>query len=512
MSEAGTVARSDTPRSHSILEMSCDEARAFLLKQESYCHLDMPPYFQFNGLLDGVAEVLDGKRLSDFQSNSQSPKDFDDVDHLILNNKDGQYAWRPIEIIHPALYVSLVNRITETDHWNQILERFDGFSNNDKIKCLSLPVESLTEEKNKAEQISHWWHVVEQKSIELALDYEFVINTDITNCYAAIYTHSVAWALHTKSKAKEKRRCNSLLGNIIDNHIQDMRHGQTNGIPQGSVLMDFIAEMVLGYADTELTKKITDQEIEDYHILRYRDDCRIFVNNSQDGERILKSLTEVMIGLGLKLHHAKTLASSEIIRASIKDEKRSWISRKQYEKNLQKHLLIIHDHSTAYPNAGSLVKSLGEFQKRLSGLSKCDQSLPLISIVVDIACRNPKTYPMCAAILSKLLSFLDSNEARQCVIKRIKNKFSLIPNTGHIQIWLQRITLPFAPDTEFDEPLCRLVSGCDESIWNNEWISSKDLKNALDAKQIVDEDRVAKLAPIVPAEEVELFISKAEDY
>jgi hypothetical protein len=34
-----------------------------------------------------------------------------------------------------------------------------------------------------------------------------------------------------------------------------MRHGQTNGIPQGSVLMDFIAEMVLGYADTLITKK-----------------------------------------------------------------------------------------------------------------------------------------------------------------------------------------------------------------------------------------------------------------
>jgi hypothetical protein len=28
-----------------------------------------------------------------------------------------------------------------------------------------------------------------------------------------------------------------------------MNNGQTNGIPQGSVLMDFIAEMVLGYID-----------------------------------------------------------------------------------------------------------------------------------------------------------------------------------------------------------------------------------------------------------------------
>lgn len=510
MSETGSDASRDTPKSRSILKMSCNEAKAFLLKGESYCSLDLPLYFQFNDLLDGVAKVLHGEKFSDLWD--QKPKGFDGVNHLILNNKDGKYAWRPIELIHPALYISLVNQITETAHWLQIRERFNEFGNNNKIKCLSLPVESLTKEKNKAEQVTHWWHAVEQKSIELALDYKFVIHTDITDCYGAIYTHSIAWALHTKSKAKKKQRCQSLLGNIIDRHIQDMRHGQTNGIPQDSVLVDFIAEMVLGYADSELTKKITDQEIEDYQILRYRDDYRIFVNNSQNGEQILKSLTEVMIGIGLKLHPTKTLTSSEIIRASIKDEKRSWIGRKQCGKNLQKQLLIIHDHGMAYPNAGSLEKSLREFQKRLSGLSKCDQALPLISIVVDIAYRNPRTYPICAAILSKLLSFLGNDDEKKDVIKRIRKKFSQIPNTGHMLIWLQRITLPFAPGEEFDEPLCRLVSGGDESIWNNKWISSKDLKNALDAKQIVDRQVVRSLPPIVPAEEVELFMSKAEDY
>ena len=48
------------------------------------------------------------------------------------------------------------------------------------------------------------------------------------------------------------------------------------GIPQGSVLMDFIAEMILGYADKELSKKIEDNQISNYQILRYRDDYRIF--------------------------------------------------------------------------------------------------------------------------------------------------------------------------------------------------------------------------------------------
>jgi len=55
-----------------------------------------------------------------------------------------------------------------------------------------------------------------------------------------------------------------------------MTYGQTNGIPQGSVLMDFIAEIVLGYTDLELSHKINQLKIEDYQIIRYRDDYRIF--------------------------------------------------------------------------------------------------------------------------------------------------------------------------------------------------------------------------------------------
>ena len=354
------------PRRRLITELSCDEARAFLLKQESYCTIELPPYFSFDGLLNGVAHELQGKQLS--QLWVKRPREFEDVNYRVLSNKDGRYDWRPLELIHPALYASLVFNLTESCHWQSILKRFREFGRNRKIKCLSLPGESLTEETDSAEQITHWWAEVEQKSIELALDYEFVIQTDIVDCYAAIYTHSISWALHTKATAKAQRDNKNLIGNIIDAHIQDMKHGQTNGIIQGSELMDFIAEMVLGYADTELTKKINCQKIGTYQILRYRDDYRVFVNNPQDGELILKCLTEVMIELGLKLNPAKTSISGEVIRSSIKDDKFSWTLRKEGHKALQRHLLIIHDHSAGHPNSGSLVRAMFDYYKRLDEL------------------------------------------------------------------------------------------------------------------------------------------------
>ena len=39
-----------------------------------------------------------------------------------------------------------------------------------------------------------------------------------------------------------------------------MNYGQTNGIPEGSILTDFIAEIVLGYIDLQLSEKLTKPE------------------------------------------------------------------------------------------------------------------------------------------------------------------------------------------------------------------------------------------------------------
>lgn len=509
MSSSDTGATVEQPKQRSILDLTCGEARYFLLKPENYCSIDMPPYFKFDRLLTSVDKLLNGKNLSSLQR--EKPRNHEGVNHLIFNNKDGRHAWRPLQLIHPAIYVSLVNRLTEKDHWDTIRGRFDKFRDMEKIECLSLPVESLTKEKDKAIQVTHWWREIEQKSIELALDYEYILQADITDCYGAIYTHSIAWALHGKSEAKDKnyRNDKTLIGNIVDEHMRDMSHGQTNGIPQGSVLMDFIAEMVLGYADFELAGKIKEHNVTDYRILRYRDDYRVFTNNPQDGEKILKCLTEVMISLGLKLNAGKTNASTLVISGSIKPDKLAWISKKHRDKILQKHLLIIYSHSMEFPNSGSVLVALADYYERLIRKTTIHNPMPLISITVDIAFRNPRTYPICSAILSKLLSFLDSEDEKKGIVEKIVKRFSQIPNTGYMEIWLQRISLGFAQGLKFKEPLCRLEDK-DVSVWNNDWISSQDLKDALDAKLIFDPDNAKNINPIVPIEEMAFFMSRMD--
>ncbi|MDA8084471.1 MAG: RNA-directed DNA polymerase [Nitrospiraceae bacterium] len=491
----------------SILDLTHNEACTFLLKPESYCSMDLPPYIVFDKLINGIHEVLHGKKLADLRQSN--PRDHDDVNYTILHSKDGKYSWRPFQLIHPALYVSLVHAITEVSNWQLIRDRFRQFALNPKIRCLSLPVVSTTDEKDQAEQISHWWQEVEQHSIELSLDYNYLIETDITDCYGAIYTHSIAWALHTKGEAKKKenRTDQNFIGNVIDGHIQDMRHGQTNGIPQGSTLMDFIAEMVLGFADIELSERLKDEGIADYQILRYRDDYRVFVNSPQVGEAIVKSITETTTGLGLKLSPTKTKASNDVVRASIKIDKLEWVARKQSDRSLQKHMLIIHDHAVSFPNAGSLVIALNDYHKRISRVkSLSENSKPLIAIVVDIAYRNPRTYAICAAILSKLLSFIEDSDERLSIAERIRKKFSQIPNTGHMQIWLQRVTFPLDRHIDYVEPVCKLVAASTERLWNNDWISSQALKTAVDATKIIDTKIREEMEPIIQIKEVELFL------
>ncbi len=503
-----TVSRTKQRRQkteRSILEMTASQARAFLLKPESYCGIDLPVYFTFARVLSGVSKELSGKALATM---TLKPREQEGVNYSMLSNKDGRYAWRPLQLIHPAFYVSLVQKITEAPQWKVIRDRFKEFQKPANLKCLSIPIAAQPTKKDKAAQILNWWQGIEQGSIEFALDYNYAFHADITDCYAAIYTHSIAWAVHGRAEAKAARADKTLIGNIIDSHIQDMRYGQTNGIPQGSLLMDFISELVLGYADLKLSNRLNAAGITEFRILRYRDDYRIFVQSPQIGEAILKCLTEVLIALGLKLNASKTTSAQLVVSNSIKPDKRAWLRGRQGDQNLQKHLLVIHAHGHDFPNAGSLTVALTHFHERLNQMKRIRNPLALISIATDIAYHSPKAFPVCAAIISKLLSVLATKDARVEAIKKIHAKLSQLPNTGHMEVWLQRISHSFVPSLDYKEPLCRLVKGDSVVLWNNSWISSPKLIAALNPSKIVNKAKLRSLKPIVRPKEIELFASE----
>lgn len=483
-----------------IINMSKDDAKKFFLKSSSYFSMNLPEYYDFSDLLKDVELKINSNKLSDLWNNK--PEIFDDINYKFNQNKDGKYAWRMFQIIHPAIYIDIVNTITESNNWKLITNRFKEFKNNKNIICCSDIVESRSKKRDQGAAVSSWWNNVEQRSIKLSLKYDWIGMTDIANCYGSIYTHSIAWALHNMSVAKANRDEKSLLGNEIDKKIRSMCYGQTNGIPQGSSLMDFIAEIVLGYGDMILSEKLKEENIEDYTILRYRDDYRIFTKDEVTLNRILKIISEELTVLNFKMNVQKTIISNDIITNSIKLDKIDSLKLKIDDNtSIQKKLLLIRDFSIKNPNSGSLKTLLLEFYKNhIEGINKkIKDNREIISVIVDIMYNNSNLYQICISILSKLLSF-ENNKNKEIIIKKIEEKFSKIPNTDYLSIWLQRITITYNRNREFNSKICKKIYNNKSKIWNSDWITIDINENLIIKQNIIN-----KLTPVISSKSLEMF-------
>lgn len=492
-----------------ILNLDATQAKKFFLEAKNYCNLDLPKYINFQEILEKISIEMGNNTYK--QIKNDNPENYDDINYILFNNKDGDYDWRPYQIINPVMYISLVNEITKKENWDKILERFKEIDSKSYIKCESIPIVENSEEllTKKSSQILNWWDKIEQNSIKLSLEYDYLFQTDIVNCYAEIYTHTIAWALHTKGTAKENRNSKNLLGNIIDKHLQNMSYGQTNGIPQGSVLMDFIAEILLKYADELITDHIIQKGIsrENFYILRYRDDYRIFVKEISIGREILKIITKELLELSLKLNVNKTNYSNNVILSSIKKDKIGFLkNRKEY--NLQKRLILLYEFSLNYPNSGSVSKEITQIRKKIekrSDFSK-DNIEVLIGIVTEIIYKNPRVYVEGNAILSYLFPQIEDKIKRKEIIKKVFNKLKKILNSGYFEIWFQRATLKENElNIEYNENICKLVDNEAIELWNISWIGSNKIKKIFERTKIINQDKKDNMPQKIDKEEIKIF-------
>lgn len=477
------------------------------MDRKSYFSLDLPEYFDFQPILNKLDHAIGGYKIHEIFYNhgldkgaiieARNPQNIEDVNYKFYHNKDGRFAWRPFQLIHPAMYVCLVHEITEQNNWKTITDRIKKIrSETPEIECFSIPISTINKPASTEKTVLNWWQKIEQRSIELSLNYGYMLNTDITNCYGSIYTHSIPWAIHDKEFIKSNLQYKGI-GPSIDCAIRLMSNNQTNGIPQGSVVMDFIAEIVLAYSDLLLAQELKG-EVQDYRILRYRDDYRIFTKTKEDAEIIGKVLSEVLGSLNLKLNEQKTRLSEEVISSSIKPDKWFWLESKQSSRNLQRYLLLIHSLASRYPNSGSLKRTLGKYYTAIKKKRRMSNVRSLISIIVDIALKNPAVYPICASILGKFFSFIKDREEIVNYMKSIMERLASIPNTDYLYIWLQRISFKTDDSISFDNPLCDNVQSLAKPIWNSSWLKDK-YSRITNETSVVDRKILKRLPLLVPS-------------
>ena len=533
-----------TEKTKNILSLNHKEAMDFFLKSEQYHGFELPEYFVFDDLLQRVKNAVGDTPYEKCLNEETSPEQLSDVNLDILLNKDGRYAVRPIILANPFLYYFLVREICNEQSWTVIKQLFEKF-NVPHITSCALPVIPKKKEPfHKSTTILNWWSSMEQRSIELSLEYRYMFVTDITNCYGSVNPQAFDWAFSFKGTEHEQKTENPIAKNI-QKYLRAFQQGRNIGISQGSAIFDFIGEIILGYSDLLLHEAIKREGIKaPYEIIRYRDDYRIFCNDKDELEKISYILQHVLETLNFRMNSKKTKISDSIVTDAVKPDKLAYIyntpifNKKGCDfDSFEKHLLYILIFARQYPDSGSIKTMLSDIDKRIEDWLKPYEeevtTIPILeggepktekvmkqrrliggsiramsAVCAQIALENVGCCHYALRVLSRMVDSLKDEKEKSAIISLVYSKLCNQPNSDYNQLWLQNMT--YQRDKKkgtspYKMRLCRVVAGDkDVELWNNEWIKSK-LLSGLHTNGIINAETLKKVTPVITFRETRMY-------
>ena len=195
---------------------------------------------------------------------------------------------------HPESYI--VQCLALKRHWGEI-----------KKHCAkpTTPVSRLFVRKTSSNRVFRMNYEGKERSeyeeadIRNMAGARYVVRTDISNCFPSIYTHSIPWALHGRSKSKSDRSV-LLPGNLLDKVTQGTRDGQTNGLLIGSHASNVVSETILTRIDHAMIKKGYKQ------LSRYIDDYTFYAKTHEQAENFIRDLAMQLREYALVLNGSKT--------------------------------------------------------------------------------------------------------------------------------------------------------------------------------------------------------------
>lgn len=527
-----------------ILSLNADEAMDFFMKSEQYHGFELPEYFVFDELLKSVREIIADTPYEDCLAEGVSPEDLPDVNLDIILNKDGRYAVRPIILANPYLYYFFVRELCNETNWKIVTDLFKKFQVPHITSCALPVIPKQKEPFHKSTTILNWWSSMEQRSIELSLEYRYMFVTDITNCYGSVNPQTFDWAFILKGTRYENNSETTIPKNI-QKYLRAFQQGRNIGIPQGSAIFDFVGEIVLSYSDLLLHEAIQKTGITvPYEIIRYRDDYRIFCNDKEALEKISYILQHVLESLNFRMNSKKTKISDSIVTDAVKPDKLAYIyntpifNKKGCDfDSFEKHLLYILMFARQYPDSGSIKTMLSDIDKRIEEWLKPYEeevtTIPILeegepktekitkqrrlvggsvramsAVCTQIALENVGCCHYALRVLSRMVDSLKDEKEKSVIINLVYSKLCNQPNSDYNQLWLQNIT--YQQDTKngtspYKMRLCRVVAG-DKNVelWNNAWAKAKLLSN-LRIDGIVNAETLKKVTPVITFRETRAY-------
>lgn len=549
-----------------ILSLNHEEVMDFFMKSEQYHGFELPEYFTFDEVLKYVRETIGTTPYEACLQDGVAPEDLQDVNLDILLNKDGRYAVRPIMLANPFLYYFLVREVCNEENWAIVKGLFEKFNVPHITSCAIPVIPKEKEAFHKATTINNWWNSMEQRSIELSLEYRYMFVTDITNCYGSVNPQTFDWAFSLKDTAFETDGESQIAKNI-QRYLRAFQQGRNIGIPQGSAIFDFVGEIVLGYSDLLLHEALQAKakEYEEqsktfppYEIIRYRDDYRIFCSNREALEDISYILQQVLERLNFRMNSQKTKISDSIVTDAVKSDKLAYIyntpifSKKGVDfDSFEKHLLYILMFARQYPDSGSVRTMLSDIDKRIEKwlnppiekedadaiiwkdievdeerhllkIENKEQKKPcyipggrvraMSAICTQIALENVGASHYALRVISRMIDSLKNMKKKRSIIDLVYHKLCDQPNSDYNQLWLQNMT--YTQDKKqgtspYTLRLCQLVSGKEsgkevEPIWNNNWLKAK-LTLDIPYDSVVDGETLKGVTPVITFRETRIY-------
>jgi len=257
--------------------------------------------------------------------------------------------------IDPKIHSDIANEIARG--WGTILDLI--FNQSKSVYSYSFPIPLSTttpgmiDTLRAGRMIYEWIEMAENDLVEEAYRYNYLVKTDVKNFYPSIYTHSIAWALHTKSiiRSNNNRYNFNFLGNRIDKLFQNANDGCTVGIPIGPVVSDIIAEILLSAVDLSISEHLSRRKVLG---VRFKDDYRFLCKTEEDCKVVTKHLQKGLKGFNLLLNEKKT----EIVELP-EGIFREWVSK----------------YNIIRPQRGVQL-TFREFQELYLGVLRIDREIP----------------------------------------------------------------------------------------------------------------------------------------
>ena len=351
-----------------------------------------------------------------------------------------EYSDRPFRVIDPRINNDLA--IDISGNWKVLVERM--IPSDSCVTSYSFPV-PIDLERNRQERQGRAGRVIygfvsmaERDLIALSGSYAVLLRADIRRFYPSIYTHSIAWAIESKKKARAQRRNLNLVGNRIDRLLQCAGDGKTNGIPVGPAVSDVAAEIVAAAVDIHLTKLLREREVR-CEVARFKDDYWFLLERPGDEKVCLQSLQSALAEFDLELADDKVE-----VRKLPEGLFRPW--RKSYSelgvgqnaeigwKRFVQLSLAVLEIDSQFRNTGVIDRFLADlFTKGGVCRVRCSKrySSQFVGWLLTLARRRPRAWP---GVLGVLEHLLDSRPGQFDPVSVCRQLEDCLPRAGEEQL------------------------------------------------------------------------------